>query len=92
MFVYPEAMGRTRDSTPFRQRARSLAPKQTGTEITHASDPIDVRVWITTVSGDDLEIDAVATSWTPRAVQVQYLDQHGRMDSAWVWAGAVTRR
>ena len=87
-------MSRPTGSTPFPQRARSLAPRQIGAataSITTPETPIPVRAWLLTVAGDDLEVDAEAVAWTTRAVQVRYVDKHGHDDTAWVWAGAVTR-
>ena len=42
--------------------------------------------------GDEREVDAEAIAWTPRAVQIAYIDKFERRDTAWVWAGAVRRR
>ena len=42
--------------------------------------------------GDELEVDAEAIAWTPRAVRIAYTDKFGRRDTAWVWSGAVQRR
>ncbi|ACZ32469.1 hypothetical protein Xcel_3470 (plasmid) [Xylanimonas cellulosilytica DSM 15894] len=87
-------MSRPTGNTPFPERARTLAPKQYGLheDPVRPSEPIPVRVWLVTVRGDEFETDAVALAWTRRAVNVEYIDKHGRRDSAWVWAGAVTRR
>ncbi|GAB2471888.1 hypothetical protein GCM10007967_28040 [Xylanimonas ulmi] len=41
---------------------------------------------------DRFETDADAIAWTRRAVHVEFIDKHGRKDSAWVWASAVARR
>lgn len=78
--------------TPFPQQARSLHARQHGLPITEPERPIAVRAWIVTVRGEDLEVDGDAMAWTPRAVRVRYVDRFGHLDSAWVWAGAVTRR
>lgn len=85
-------MGRPTGNTPYPERARSLAPRQTGARSTETETPIPVRAWILTMRGDELEVDAEAIAWTPRAVRIAYTDKFGRRDTAWVWSGAVQRR
>ena len=80
------------DRVPLRDMARSLPLAVRGQETTTPGEPIPVRAWIVTGRGADLEVDAEATSWTPRAVHVRYIDDHGREGFARVWASAVTRR
>lgn len=85
-------MSRTSGSPPFPQRARSLAVRQHGSDVTTAEQTIAVRAWIVTTKGDDVEVDAEAEAWTHRAVRIRYTDRFGYTDTAWVWAGAVARR
>lgn len=85
-------VSRPTGNTPFPQRARSLAPRQYGEPVTQAESPIPVTAWIVTVQGDDLEVHGDAMAWTKRAVRVRFVDKHGHLDSAWLWAGAVSRR
>lgn len=85
-------MGSRNDTTPFPERARSLAQRQIGSPVTQAESPIPVRTWILTVRGEEFEAEAEAIAWTPRAVRVAYTDKFGRRDTAWVWANAVRRR
>ncbi|WP_251151344.1 hypothetical protein [Cellulosimicrobium sp. Marseille-Q4280] len=85
-------MSRPTGNTPFPQRARSLAPRQYGQPVTQAPEPIPVKAWVVTVAGDDLEVAGDATAWTSRAVRVRFVDKFGHLDSAWLWAGAVSRR
>ncbi|WP_205692789.1 hypothetical protein [Cellulomonas sp. IC4_254] len=68
-------------------------PRQygSGTEV-RPERAIAVRVWIQTVSGEDLQVDGDALAWTKRAVYVRYVDKYGHLDRAWVWVGAVERR
>lgn len=68
-------------------------PRQygSGTEV-RPERAIAVRVWIQTVSGEDLQVDADALAWTKRAVYVRYVDKFGHLDRAWVWVGAVEGR
>lgn len=72
--------------------ARSLRPIQIGEPITQAPTPVEVLAWILRVDGTEDQVEATATAWTPRAVNITYQDHWGRDDRAWVWAGAVTRR
>ena len=85
-------MSRPTGNTPFPDRARTLHPRQHGMKVPTPDRPIPVRAWIVTVKGEDLEIDGDAMAWTERAVRVRYVDKFGHLDSAWVWASAVTRR
>lgn len=88
-------MSRPTGNTAWPDRARGLAPRQradVGEHETRADRPIPVTAWLVTVAGADMQVDAEAIAWTRRAVEVRYVDRHGRPDSAWVWAGAVTRR
>lgn len=80
------------DRVPLRDMARSVPVAARGTATTTPGEPIPVRAWIVTGRGADVEVDAEATSWTPRAVHVRYIDEHGRQGFTWVWASAVTRR
>lgn len=76
---------------PASELAASLGPQQYGEPVTVAEEPIPAAAWIHTRNGHQL-VDAVAVAWTPRAVQIRYADQLGRVGQAWVWAKAVTRR
>lgn len=43
------------------------------------------------MQGEEFEVDAEAIAWTKRGVQIRYIDRWGRPDTAWLWAGAVSR-
>lgn len=88
---YAQLVSRPTGNTPFPERARSLTSLQCGKPETTAETPIPVRAWILTVRGEDFLVDAEVIAWTPKAVRVRYTDKHGRPDTAWIWANAVTR-
>lgn len=79
------------DRVPLRDQADSLEPPQYGHPLRRAETPIAVSAWIHTRRGHAL-VEGVAVAWTPRAVLLRYVDEHGREGVAWVWANAVTRR
>lgn len=83
--------GRNADRVPMRDAAHNLPLKAIGGPMTVASHPIPVHAWIFDRRDGDQCVDAVATAWTPKAVRVDRVDQHGRAGQLWVWANAVTR-
>lgn len=68
------------------------AQARAGHPIRQPSEPIPVMVWIDAHRTRDQRCEGWAIAWTPRQVQVTYLDRHGREGTAWVWASAVERR
>ena len=78
------------DPVPLRDQAYSLGPAQYGQPVTQADSPLPVAAWIHTRQGHSC-VGGVAVAWTPRAVRVRYVDDHGREGFVWVWASAVTR-
>ncbi|NLI18413.1 MAG: hypothetical protein GX427_06325 [Actinomycetales bacterium] len=79
------------DRVPLRDQAYSLEPAQYGQPLHRAETAIPVRAWVLTRHGH-ARVDGHAVAWTPRAVLLRYVDEHGREGTAWVWANAVTRR
>jgi hypothetical protein len=79
------------DRVPLRDMARSVPAHGRGDPVHQLEEAIRVRAWIVTARGADVELDAEATAWTPRAVHVHYFDADGREGFTWVWASAVTR-
>lgn len=75
---------------PASELAHTLTPDQYGQPVKKAAPPVPALAWIRSSGGHRL-VDAVATAWTPRAVQVRYTDDHGRVGSAWLRANAVIR-
>ena len=71
--------------------AHTLTPDQYGQPIKKADRPVPALAWIRHRGAHRL-VDAVATAWTPRAVQVRYRDDHGRIGTVWLPATAVMRR
>ncbi|ROR97770.1 hypothetical protein EDD28_2459 [Salana multivorans] len=59
--------------------------------VTTPDKPVPVRVWIDAGRTAWQHCDGLAVAWTPRQVQVVYIDVHGRQGTTWVWANAVTR-
>jgi hypothetical protein len=54
--------------------------------------PVPVRAWVYTRARGWLRVVGDAVAWTPKAGMVRYVDEHGRSDAVWVWAGAIERR
>lgn len=79
------------EPVPASELADSLRPDEYGQPVKAADDPVPALAWIRDRDGHRL-VDAVATAWTPRAVQVRYTDDHGRVGSVWLSATAVIRR
>ncbi len=79
------------DRVPLRDMARSVPTRARGEPVHRLAEPVRVRVWVLTARGEDVELDAEATAWTPRAVHVRFFDAFGREGFAWVWASSVRR-
>ncbi|GAA4288930.1 hypothetical protein [Georgenia daeguensis] len=77
---------------PDNEAAHTLTPDQYGRPVKKADIPVPALAWVRNGDGPHRLVDAVATAWTPRAVQVQYASPHGHGYSVWVWANAVIRR
>ncbi len=77
---------------PPSELAHTLTPDQYGQPVKRADRPIPALAWIRHGDGHQHLVDAVATAWTPRAVQVEYANDRGSGRSVWVWANAVIRR
>jgi hypothetical protein len=71
--------------------AHTLTPAQYGEPVKIADHPVPALAWIRNRDGRHRLVDAVATAWTPRAVQVRYTDPHGSDRSVWVWANEARR-
>ncbi len=77
-------------------RPRSLAPEQYApVRVTSPPEPLPVEAWVVWEDGVEECVgapeQAVAASWTSRAVLVRW-GVPPRVLEAWVWAGAVSRR
>ncbi|GAA4289077.1 hypothetical protein [Georgenia daeguensis] len=78
---------------PYDEVAYTLTPDQYGQPVKKADLPVPALAWVRHGDGRHHLVDAVATAWTPRAVQVQYTaDDDVSALSVWVWANAVIRR
>lgn len=84
--------GRHPDQVPTREAAISLPPRVVAGALRRFGSPVPIRVWIVTARQGWVELDGEALGWTATAVDVRYVDEHGRSGRAWVWANAVTRR
>lgn len=76
---------------PASELAHTLTPDQYGQPVKEADNPVPALAWIRHGDGRHRLVDAVATAWTPRAVQVRYTDHCGTDRSVWVWANAARR-
>ncbi|WP_345041571.1 hypothetical protein [Georgenia daeguensis] len=78
------------EPVPAGELAHSLTPEEYGEPVKHADPPVPVLAWIQNRDGHRL-VDGVATAWTPRAVEVRYTDERGRVGTVWLWTSAVFR-
>jgi len=58
--------------------------------VTTARAPVPVHVWVLWEDGVEELVQAVATAWTRRAVEVRF-GAPPHEHEVWVWAGAVER-
>lgn len=83
--------GRDPDRVPMRARSESLPLKAIGAPMTTAREPVPVRAWVSRPQQGVVQLDAAAVAWTPSAVRIELVDEHGRTEQVWVWANAITR-
>jgi hypothetical protein len=78
------------EPVPAGELAHSLTPEEYGEPVRCAGRPVPVLAWIRNRDGHRV-VDGVVTAWTPRAVEVRYTDDRGRVGSVWLWSSAVLR-
>lgn len=75
----------------MRDAAISLPPTLVAGAVRRFDAPVPVRVWVVRARKGWVQLDGEAMGWNATAVDVRYVDEHGRTGRAWVWANGVTR-
>lgn len=84
--------GRHPDRVPMRDQPHTVPLQARGGEPRVLDPPVPVTVWLCGPGTGWRQLEGQATAWTPRTECVVYRDEHGRTDTAWLWASAIERR
>jgi len=76
--------------TVLRPQPSSLSEAQVGGPVTDSPTPIPVIAWVP-FRDTQVELDAHAVAWSPRAVKIRFRLRDGIDRETWVWASAVRR-
>lgn len=79
-----------RDPQPFPSGLTREAVDPDHDPIRRPDVPLPIKAWVNMVLPETpVQVEALATGWNNRAVEVTWTDEHGTAQVAWVWASAV---
>lgn len=67
----------------------SLSEEERGAEV-HRGQAVPVRAWVSLAS-HPVQVEALTTEWTNRAVKIRWPGLGDEVREAWVWASACER-
>lgn len=76
----------------MRDQPANLPMAAIGGPVSKFNPPVPVRAWVCLPRQGYVQLDGVATEYSPTAGHVRYIDPNGRTGMVWLWAGAITRR